>query len=675
MQSIMQVGQTYNISAWVRIASGTNQNVQLTLKKTDAGGDQYAPVGSASVSSSAWVQLSGSYTLSISGTLSGLTLYCEVPSSATIDYYIDDLSVTASSSGAPGTNGVGTVTWTDVRQRIDGFGASSAWRGNWTTAVADMFFSTNSGLGLSFLRTRIAPGGTTVENTIMQMARDRGARVWSAPWTPTTNYKGPNAGGVVSLNGGPFIGTTANYQSYASVLAGYVVNMKNTYGVNLYALSVQNEPDFDTTNYEACVWTPQQIHDFVPYLSAALAASNVANTKIIIPESDIWSGDTALYTTTMKDPSVAPLVSVIANHNYVNNNNVGDQSVPVALPNYGKSLWETEVSTFNAFESSINNGMYWAGRIHAFLTVAQLNAWHYWWLSASGGDNSGLASSGDLLAKRGYVLGNFSRFVRPDWYRIGVVTNSGTALVSAYKDPISSRFAIVAINQGNNVVTQTVNLAGFTGVTTLTPWVTSAAFSLASQSSLAVSGGSFTYQLPATSVVTFVGQVANTAPTLTSTGDRTVPTGVTLSITNSASDPDSPPQSLTYSIVQGPTNAAIDPTNGIFIWRPSVSQGNSTNIFAIRAADNGSPSLSGTNSFKVTVPAVNHPALSSISENAGRTTLAISGDAGPDYIVQTSTNLLNWVPLLTTNPAALPLTVSVTNGPDAQRFYRIQLGP
>jgi glucuronoarabinoxylan endo-1,4-beta-xylanase len=183
----------------------------------------------------------------------------------------------------------------------------------------------------------------------MQMARNLGARVWSAPWTPQTSFKTTNQNGVLSVNGGGFAGNAANYQAYANQLAGYVVNIKNTYGVNLYALSVQNEPDFNTTNYESCVWTAQQIHDFVPYLSAALAASNVAGTKIIIPESDVWSGDTGLYMTAMNDPAVAPLVSVIANHNYVQNNNLGDQTTPAAIPSFGKALWETEVSTFNPF--------------------------------------------------------------------------------------------------------------------------------------------------------------------------------------------------------------------------------------------------------------------------------------------------------------------------------------
>src|SRR5208337_2744145 len=53
-----------------------------------------------------------------------------------------------------------TVDWNEVHQRIDGFGASSAFLTmTWTPSQANLFFSTNYGIGLSLLRTQIQPGG------------------------------------------------------------------------------------------------------------------------------------------------------------------------------------------------------------------------------------------------------------------------------------------------------------------------------------------------------------------------------------------------------------------------------------------------------------------------------------------------------------------------------------
>src|SRR5262249_40888921 len=167
MQGVMQDGVAYNASVWVELATGTAETVQLTMKKTDGNGDQYNALDSATVSATNWSQLSGQYALNISGTLTGLTLYVEVPSSATAQFYVDDLTV-ESATPISGTSGSCTVTWTNMRQRIDGFGASSAWRSTWSSSAANTYFSTNTGIGLSLLRTRIAPGGTTVENSIMQ---------------------------------------------------------------------------------------------------------------------------------------------------------------------------------------------------------------------------------------------------------------------------------------------------------------------------------------------------------------------------------------------------------------------------------------------------------------------------------------------------------------------------
>lgn len=265
-----------------------------------------------------------------------------------------------------------------------------------------------TGIGLSLLRTRIAPGATTVENSLMQMAQARGAKVWSSPWSPQASFKSNG-----NLNGGGFVGNTANYQAYANQLAGYVVNLKNTYGINLYALSVQNEPDAKVTTYESCNWTAQQIHDFIPYLYNALAASNVASTKIILPESQNWPDYSNLVATAMSD-SASNLVSIVANHNYDGANG------PASLMknSYGKPLWETEVSLLSGSDSNITNGVYYAGRIHLFLTVAQANAWHYWWLMPGNSTgNQGLTDTNGVPAKRMFALGQFSRFVRPNYYR------------------------------------------------------------------------------------------------------------------------------------------------------------------------------------------------------------------------------------------------------------------
>ena len=108
--------------------------------------------------------------------------------------------------------------------------------------------------------------------------------------------------------------------------------------------------------------------------------------------------------------------------------------------------------------------------------------------------------------KRMFTIGNYSRFVRPNFYRIDATSSQPSALISAYKDTNSAAFAIVVVNTNAATdVIQTFNLANFTAAS-VTPWITSATLSLAPQTPVNVTNSSFTYDVPAMSVVTFVGQ-------------------------------------------------------------------------------------------------------------------------------------------------------------------------
>jgi hypothetical protein len=56
--------------------------------------------------------------------------------------------------------------------------------------------------------------------------------------------------------------------------------------------------------------------------------------------------------------------------------------------------------------------------------------------------------------------------------------------------------------------------------------------------------------------------------------------------------------------------------------------------------------------------------------------LSVSGDAGPDYTVLGSTNLMDWVTIFTTNSPTLPFLFQDPAASDYnQRFYRVILGP
>jgi hypothetical protein len=93
----------------------------------------------------------------------------------------------------------------------------------------------------------------------------------------------------------------------------------------------------------------------------------------------------------------------------------------------------------------------------------------------------------------------------------------------------------------------------------------------------------------------------NDPPVLDPIENKTVDEGVRLSFQVTASDSNSPPQTLTFSLEPGAPVGANLSTNGLFEWTPNESQGGSTNVINVKVVDDGAPPLSDTNSFTVIV--------------------------------------------------------------------------
>jgi pectin methylesterase-like acyl-CoA thioesterase len=171
--------------------------------------------------------------------------------------------------------------------------------------------------------------------------------------------------------------------------------------------------------------------------------------------------------------------------------------------------------------------------------------------------------------------------------------------------------------------------------------------------------------------------VGNTAPTLASIADQTVNVGVMVKVSPVATDPDVPPQTLTFSLTSAPpAGSTFDTTTGAFNWRPNVSQAGTTYPVSIVVADNGTPILSATQSFNVIVNPLTQPNLTAPLWNGSQFSLTVNGQTGPDYIVMVSTNLVDWMSVFTNSSPVMPFSWTDPNsGLFPVRFYRIQPGP
>lgn len=168
----------------------------------------------------------------------------------------------------------------------------------------------------------------------------------------------------------------------------------------------------------------------------------------------------------------------------------------------------------------------------------------------------------------------------------------------------------------------------------------------------------------------------NAAPVLAPISATNLIAGTMFNVSQPATDPNVPPLSLTYSLLSAPTGMTINSNSGAISWRPTISQSPSTNWVSLKVTANGVPSLSTAQSFSVIVRQPAQPMVSGISTANRQFALSVSGDAGPDYTLLASTNMIQWLPLLTTTPAALPVWLAdpapMTN---RQCFYRVLLGP
>ncbi|HVM33224.1 MAG TPA: malectin domain-containing carbohydrate-binding protein, partial [bacterium] len=462
----------------------------------------------------------------------------------------------------PAWAGTCTVDATQTNQYIHCIGASSAWSAIGSQGQA-LFAddNVNGHIGITSLRARIDPNNN-FSSEVSQLATAHSINpnvlLWATEWSPPAQYKANN-----NVNGGAsndtFLGASSGSPNSADTgLAAYQVSFiqyAQSHGAPLYALSIQNEPNFNPT-YEACLWTAGQFAVYTQALHSAIQNAGLS-TKIMLPEPDN-TGGMNLASTAMDDSTIAPLVGIIGTHLYGTPN-------PAPLSSYGfthvtnQEWWETEMS---GNTTDIPGALQEASWIHNSLVNSNMNAFHYWWLTD-------LISNNNLTIKA-YVLGNYSKFIRPGYYRMGAtsVPSSGVS-VSAFKNTNTSSpqtIVFVAINGNSSSVNQTFSINGV-NVTSVTPWVTDGSNNLVAKSPVAVSGNSFTYALTGSSVTSFVGVVSGTAgPTATKTNTPVPPTA-TKTNTPAATSTNTPvPPTATLTATPLPPTAT--PTQVVSsIWR------------------------------------------------------------------------------------------------------------
>jgi hypothetical protein len=348
-------------------------------------------------------------------------------------------------------------------------------------------------------------------------------------------------------------GPTSALTQFARCTAAYLRGFQNTYGVPFYAISIQNELDFDEY-YNSCFYPSTN-----GYLAAIKAVRaeldqypDLENIRIMGPE-DVLGGDAygmwqygGGSTTADKnlqfvqavgaDPTAAAAEAFFCIHGYDSDGVTAAAATPTqwnwwadgwgASPGagippdvagftyYGKKSWMTETSgedpAWLSPSSGFPSGGAWsvALRIQQALTAGRESAWAYWQMTdGTPVSDYTLTDSSTLQNSPKYVAAkHFFRYIRPNSICVNATVNGSTTLTaSAFLHQTNGTMTIVLINSTNNPVQAVVNSPAQPAGIASWQTFTSSSGSYWQVSTNAITNGQAVVSIPGYGVVTLYG--------------------------------------------------------------------------------------------------------------------------------------------------------------------------
>ncbi|MGA9295627.1 MAG: glucuronoxylanase [Ignavibacteriaceae bacterium] len=368
------------------------------------------------------------------------------------------------------------IDLSNTQQLIRGFGGVNmpGWIPDLTSDQIYKAFGIDSGqIGLSILRIRVPYDSSKfyLEVPTAKLVKSLGMTIIASPWTPPAWMKSNN-----NIVGGRLDDDA--YDDYAAHLKSFAGYMAEN-DAPLYAISVQNEPDV-SVDYESCDWNASQMLKFTKNNAPSIGI------KIIVPES--YNQSRSISDAILNDPAGASNISIIGMHIYG-----GSLTGYPLAASKGKEYWMTEHLDTNtdwnsviATAKEIDNCMYYG-----------MNAYIWWYIRRF----YGLIDEDGNVSKRGYVMSQYARFIRPGFYRIDATSNpQGLVFATAYKS--NSKLIIVSINEGSSIKQKYIIENG--SFNSCTPYTTSGFKNCEKGEAILVSNGSFNAVLDSSSVTTFV---------------------------------------------------------------------------------------------------------------------------------------------------------------------------
>lgn len=395
-------------------------------------------------------------------------------------------------------------------------------------------------LGMSAHRDEIqcaVGGNSAVGWAKLTELKNAGVQVFIAnPWSPPPQYKwNNNCSGTDGLwnrvsNGlGPrndYLHPTADpekgglpnyYPQVAAWLSQYAGNFRSNVGIDLYAISPQNELAF-AQPYPSCVYSVYQFRDMVWELGKKLATDGRSQVRIYGAE-DMLTSFTAngFIQCVYSDTATRKYFDVASVHGYSNGISPaptsslasswgGSRSVGTFAYTRGLGMWQTEISGYLNWAGGQGPDGACAGAqdlgtaMFASLKYGKISAW-FWWRLAVTEDywiDEALVYNGQPL-KTYYVSKNFYKYIRPGSVMIHVNDSADADLgCIAFWHKTNQTLTMVYANSGAS--SKSVTITG-TLPASMNMYVTSATQDFANTGTVTSS----TFNIPASSFVTLHG--------------------------------------------------------------------------------------------------------------------------------------------------------------------------
>lgn len=249
--------------------------------------------------------------------------------------------------------------------------------------------------------------------------------------------------------------------------AAWLVEMVKHYqanGVDLYAISPANEPQF-TQTFESCVWTPEDLATITGLVGQRLEEQGLGHIQLFGPEtmtSFNWdNGPNPNYTRAMRDNPLAwRHFDAWATHGYADGVK-GESSANASaqfwdlIKNDGKPYWVTEGGTGgHEWPDPVRPGGV-ALAIHNALVAGNASAFVPWQFAEGSRSEHNLMPL-DGPSKKTHAVRHFSRFIPRGAVRVEAAPAFGDVNASAFVN--GQDYTIVLVNPTDGMQSVTVNL-------------------------------------------------------------------------------------------------------------------------------------------------------------------------------------------------------------------------